>query len=366
MVRKSNILVALDVSPLKNANRFRGIGFYTKNLAENLQELIEKNRQYSNFKIKLIDKQPSHSAAQQFSLFHYPYFDIFFPTLPQKTKPIVVTVHDLTPLVFPKHYPPGIKGRFNWAKQKKRLQKADAIITDSQNSKKDIVRLVGYLPEKVFVIYLGVAKGFKKIKNEKEKLKIRQKYCLPEKFVFYVGDVNWNKNVPGLVRACQKIKVPLVIAGKQATSQNYDQAHQENQDLVWLQKEAKADANIHLLGFVESKDLPALYNLASLYCQPSFYEGFGMPVVEAMACGTPVISANTGSLPEIGERAVLYFDPRQEGSLFQAIEAVVNDGELADKLSKRGLVQAKKFSWQKCARETLGAYQKVLNIKEQE
>ena len=236
---------------------------------------------------------------------------------------------------------------------------ADVIITDSQNSKRDIVRLVNYPPERVFVIHLGVGKSFKKIKNEKIKLKVKNKYCLPEKFVFFVGDVNWNKNVPGLVKACQKVDIPLVLAGKQAVSQDYDQAHHENQDLVWLQKEARKDANIHLLGFVEDEDLPVLYNLASVYCQPSFYEGFGMPVVEAMACGTPVILANTGSLPEIGRKAVLYFDPRQEGSLFQAIEAVINDKELVGKLSKRGLVQAKKFSWRKCARETLEVYQSI-------
>ncbi|MDD5074134.1 MAG: glycosyltransferase family 1 protein, partial [Candidatus Shapirobacteria bacterium] len=235
-----------------------------------------------------------------------------------------------------------------------------AIITDSQNSKEDIVRLVGYSPEKVFVVYLGVGKSFKKIKNEKVKLKVKNKYCLPERFVFYVGDVNWNKNIPGLVKACHKASFPLVIAGKQAVSQNYDRNHSENQDLVWLQKEAKADANIHLLGYVSDEDLPVLYNLASLYCQPSFYEGFGMPLVEAMACGTPVVSANTGSLPEIGQNAVLYFDPYQKGSLTQALEAVLEDSDFADKLSKRGLAQAKKFSWQKCAKDTLRVYRRFL------
>lgn len=363
MIQKDKIFVALDISPLKNANRFRGVGFYTKNLTENLKKVIGKNKQFSHFQIKLINKQFNNSTIEQLSLIHYPYFDIFFSTLPKKRKPTVVTVHDLIPLVFPEHYPPGIRGRLNWAKQKKGLQRVDAIITDSQNSKKDIVRLVGYLPEKIFVIYLGVGKNFKKISNEKAKLAVKKKFCLPEKFVFYVGDVNWNKNVPGLVGACQKAGVPLVIAGKQAVSQNYNRAHPENQDLVWLQKEAKKDPNIRLLGFVEDKDLPVLYNLASLYCQPSFYEGFGMPVVEAMACGTPVVLAKTGSLPEIGQDAVLYFDPYKESSLVQALEAVLENKDLASKLSTRGQGQAKKFSWQKCAKETLRKYQEVFNSK---
>ncbi|KUK84178.1 MAG: hypothetical protein XD98_0131 [Microgenomates bacterium 39_6] len=358
MVQKNKTLVAIDISPLKNANRFRGVGFYTKNLTESLQELIKKNKKYSDFRVKLVEDWDLKIG--NFDIVHYPYFDIFFPTLPPKRKPTVVTVHDLTPLVFPEHYPAGIKGKINWQRQKRRLQKVEAIITDSQNSKKDIVRLVGYLPEKIFVIYLGVGERFRKITSKETRSAIKNKYCLPKEFVFYVGDVNWNKNVPGLVRACQKIGFPLVIAGKQAVSQNYDQAHPENQDLVWLQKEAQKDPNIHLLGFVEDEDLPVLYNLASVYCQPSFYEGFGMPVVEAMACGAPIVAAKTGSLPEIGQDAVLYFNPQQENSLAKALKAIIENKDLAQKLSKRGLAQAKKFSWSKCAEETLAVYDRLL------
>ncbi len=358
------VCVAIDISPLKNSHRFRGIGFYTKNLTEGLLATIKEDRKYADFKIKMIDEPFDHSNNQSPSLVHYPQFDIFFPTLPRKTRPTIVTVHDLTPLVFPSHYPSGVRGRINWLGQKKKLQKVEAIITDSQNSKKDIARLVNYKPEKIFVVYLGVGESFKKIKNEKIKEVIRQKYCLPRKFVFYVGDVNWNKNIPNLVKACQQVNLPLVIAGKQAISQNYDRNHPENQDLVWLQKMAKNEAEIHLLGYVPDEDLPILYNLASIYCQPSFYEGFGLPLVEAMACGTPVVSANTGSLPEVGEEAVLYFNPYQKNSLFRAIETVIGDKELANKLSARGLLQARKFSWKKCAKETLGVYQNVLSSLE--
>ncbi|MGI6278837.1 MAG: glycosyltransferase family 4 protein [Patescibacteria group bacterium] len=355
--KKKKYSIAIDVSPLKNANRFRGVGFYTKNLTENLQELVKKTKKYSQFKITLIGNWKLEIG--NFDIIHYPFFDIFFPTLPRKTKPTVVTVHDLTPLVFPQHYPPGIRGKINWKRQKKRLQNAEAIITDSQNSKQDIVRLTGYPAQRIFVIYLGVGESFRKITGNKIKSAIKDKYCLPEKFIFYVGDVNWNKNVPGLVRACQKIKTPLVIAGKQAVSQDYDRAHPENKDLTWLQKEAKKDSDIHLLGFVEDEDLPVLYNLAAVYCQPSFYEGFGMTVVEAMACGTPVVTAKTGSLPEIGQEAVLYFNPQQENSLAKALKTVIENKDLAQKLSKKVLNQAKKFSWQKCAKETMKVYQSL-------
>lgn len=360
MNNKKRLSVAIDISPLKNTNRFRGVGFYTKNLTENLERAAKEKKKYSNFKIKLIDKPFSHTTIQPFSLVHYPYFDIFFPTLPKKTGPTVVTVHDLTPLVFPKHYPAGIKGKINWAKQKKRLQQVEAIITDSQNSKEDIVRLVGYPAEQVFVVHLGVGKNFRKIKSGKAKLAIRKKYCLPERFIFYVGDVNWNKNIPGLVKACRRAGVPLVIAGKQAISQDYDRTHPENQDLVWLQKEAQKDSNVRLLGFVADEDLPVLYNLATVYCQPSFYEGFGMPVVEAMACGCPVVSSDQGSLPEVGGKAVLYCSPYQEESIAQAIEKVISNPKLGQELSKKSQDQARQFSWLKCAQKTLDAYQALL------
>ncbi|MBP8591490.1 glycosyltransferase family 4 protein [Candidatus Shapirobacteria bacterium] len=354
--------IGIDISPLKDANRFRGVGFYTRNLLQALKKETENNPKYSQFKINLIDRQFNNSTIKQFSLIHYPYFDIFFPTLPEKKNtPLVVTVHDLTPLVFPEYYPTGIRGKINWLRQKRKLKRVEAIITDSQNSKKDIIHFVGYPAEKVFVIYLGGGEKFKKIKAESLK-KVREKYRLPEKFALYVGDVNWNKNVPGLVKACEKIGVPLAIVGKQAVSKNYDQNHPENQDLAWLQKKAQKLSSIFLLGFVEEKDLAPLYNLATVYCQPSFYEGFGMPVVEAMACGCPVVCSNQGSLPEIGGEAVVYFNPYQKGSLEKVLKKVWEDKVLRKKLSQKSLNQAKKFSWQKCARETLNVYQEIIKL----
>jgi glycosyltransferase involved in cell wall biosynthesis len=269
---------------------------------------------------------------------------------------VIVTVHDLIPLKFPCHYPAGIRGQWRWRGQKRRLQKVDGILTVSNTSRKDIAQLVCYPQEKIKTTYLAASSEFKVIANRQEKKRIAQKYSLPQNFVLYVGDVNWNKNVPGLVRACQKLALPLVIVGKQAVARNYDQTHPENQDLVWLQQEAKKDKNIQLLGFIDSQDLPIIYNLASVYCQPSFYEGFGLPVVEAMACGCPVVSSNQGSLPEVGGQAVIYGNPYQKGSLAQAINKVTNNPQLAKKLSLAGPKQAAKFSWQKCAQETLKFY----------
>jgi len=357
------IKIGIDISPLKNANRFRGVGFYTKNLVEALQKLIKEDKKYSSFQIELIEQQYSNSniTIQQFSLIHYPYFNPFFSTLPKYEKvPVVVTVHDLTPLKFSKHYPPGIKGKLRWFGQKNRLRKVRAIITDSQNSKKDIIKIVGYPENQIHVVYLAPDSNFKVIKSTTILCSIVVKYELPKKFVLYVGDVNWNKNVPGLVKACGKIGIPLVIVGKQAVSKDFDQNHPENQDLVWLQKEAQNNPHIHLLGFVDDKDLPVIYNLATVYCQPSFHEGFGLPVLEAAQCGCPVVCSNQGSLPEVGEEVVAYFNPWQERDLEKTLKKVWGSEALRKKLSQKGLAQAKKFSWQKTAKNTVKVYQAVL------
>ena len=360
------IKIAIDVSPLKDANRFRGVGSYTKNLVDALQRLVEEDKKYSNWQISLIENcKPASPAGglkiENFSVVHYPYFNPFFLTLPKRGNvPIVVTVHDLMPLKFPEHCPPGIKGKLRWFAQKNRLKKIDAIITDSQNSKKDIVEIIDYPENQIHVIHLAPALNFEVIKSSSILQSIEVKYGLPKEFVLYVGDVNWNKNVPGLVKACEKIDIPLVIVGKQAVSKDYNMAHIENRDLVWLQNKYKRrKKKLFLLGFVPTKDLVAIYNLATVYCQPSFYEGFGLPVLEAMACGCPVVSSNRGSLPEICGKAALMFNPQRKGKIGDALQKIIENKKLAVDLSKRGLIQAKKFSWRKTAQETLNIYDKL-------
>jgi len=356
--------VAIDISPLKSGHRFRGIGFYTKNLVDALQGLV-KNKKYARWRINLIENR--EEKIESFDLVHYPYFDPFFPTLPRRGRiPLVVTIHDLIPLKFPHYYPPGIRGKIRWLGQKNRLKKVDAIITDSQNSKKDIVKIIGYPEEKIYVVYLAPALSLKGLKNNnlrrlaKLKLRIKQKYHLPKTFVLYVGDVNWNKNVPGLVKTCEKVGVPLVIVGKQAVSKSFNRAHIENRDLVWLQKRAKRSKSLFLLGFVPTEELIAIYSLATVYCQPSFYEGFGLPVLEAMACDTPVVCSNQGSLPEVGGTAAVYFDPYQEKEMEEKLTKVLNDKSLRDRLIRAGKRQVKKFSWRKTAQQTMGVYEKAL------
>lgn len=350
--------VAIDVSPLKSAHKFRGVGFYTKRLIQALR-LIK----VPDFSVRLIEQGEIPKDAD---LIHYPYFDLFFLSLPiRKPKPTVVTIHDVIPLIFPEHYPKGIRGWLKLQIQKFSLKRVSAVITDSKNSKGDIVRYLDFPKERIFVVPLAPGDEFKPIT-------IKQKYNLPERFVLYVGDINWNKNIPGLVQACEKVKIPLVIVGKQAKSRDYDKTHPENQDLVWLQSaisnraagkafgDARQQSAIIPTGFVPTKDLVAIYNLASVYCQPSFYEGFCLPVLEAMACGTPVVCSKVSSLPEVVDDVAIFVDPNDYNSIAEGIKKVIENKKLSETLRKRGLLQARKFSWQKTARETIRVYAKVI------
>ncbi|MBU3956778.1 glycosyltransferase family 4 protein [Patescibacteria group bacterium] len=346
--------VAIDISPLKSAHQFRGIGAYTKNLVKALQSFKR-----ADFELVLVEEG---EIPQDCDLIHYSYFDLFFMTLPlMRKKKTVVTIHDTTPLVFPEHYPPGIKGKLKFRAQKLALRTASGVITDSKNSKKDITKYLDYSKEKIHVVYLAAADIFKPITSHQSLVTVKQKYHLPSKFVLYVGDVNYNKNIRGLVKACEKAKIPLVIVGKQAVERKIDRSHPENRDLVWLQDYCKS--SIILTGFVPDKDLVVLYNLATVYCQPSFYEGFGLPVLEAMACGTPVVTSKKASLPEIAGKAAVFVDPYDINDIANGLTVVIEDEDLREDLIEKGLKQAKKFSWEKVANETYKVYQEIITKK---
>ena len=345
------INVAIDISPLSTASKFRGVGMYIKRLVEALQH-------QENLKILTFEGKKVPTEAD---LVHYPYFSPFSLTLPFfLNKKFVVTIHDLIPLVFPRAYPLGIKGSLKFTIQKKLLKKAKMIITDSQSSSDDIAKFTSYPKEKITVIYLAADSELKRISDEKFLDTIRKKFNLPEKFVLYVGDVNYNKNLPSLVKACRLVKTPLVIVGKQALSTDFDPSHIENRSLVELNDLIKQQNDVIRTGFITDEEKAGLYSLASVYCQPSLYEGFGLPVLEAMAYGCPVVASRTSSLPEIGGKAAFYIDPYSIDAISRGVETVLKDDALRVKLIKAGLIQAKKFSWEKTARETMKTYEKVL------
>jgi glycosyltransferase involved in cell wall biosynthesis len=348
--------IAIDVSPLESGHKVRGVGFYLEHLKKGLLQYFPDN-EYLFFKQK-------GELTGNVDLVHYPYFEPFFRTLPLLKQKRVITVHDLTPLVFPKHFPVGLKGSLAWQIQKLSLQRSERIITDSNSSKNDIVRLAGIKEDKVDVVYLAAGEEFRRV--EKKELNIeslRKKYDIPEQFVLYVGDVTWNKNLPRLIKAIKEINLTLVMVGKSLAEENFVRHNPWNKDLVEVNKLAENDKRIISLGFVPTDDLVGLYNCATVFVMPSLYEGFGLPVLEAMQCGIPVVTTKAGSLPEVAGEAAYYVDEYDINSIANGIGEVFFSKELQDKLSAKGLKQAKKFSWKKTAEETVRVYEKVLGIK---
>lgn len=340
--------IALDTSPLKNNNRFRGVGSYTRSLAAALKEFGPENKYF-------LTSVPPENV----DLIHYPFFTPFFATLPwHHPCPFVVTIHDLIPLRYPQHFPPGFRGRLKFFYQRAAARRAAAVITDSQASRTDLINFLGLSPSRVFPIYLAPEKHFRPLEDKKFLKSVSSKYSLPPRFVLYVGDVNYNKNVLGLARACASLRAHLVIVGKQAAAGDFDRRHPENRFLITLLDEFGSNPLVHRLGFVPDDDLVAVYNLAAVYCQPSFWEGFCLPVLEAMACGTPVVAAETPCLREVAGQAAVFAPPSPEGLAKKLKQILASSGVAA--LTRAGLERVKSFSWQKTALETLKVYEQCL------
>lgn len=349
--------IAIDTSPIideNSAHSVRGAGFYIRNLKDSLLKYVPDN-EYTFFRKR-------NENIKKADVIHYPYFDPFFLTLPFKNSyKTVVTVHDLTPLVFPSDFPPGIKGNIKWKIQKMLLQKIDVIITDSHTSKKDIMKIGGIRENKIQVVYLAASEEYKKvIKSDTSTRFMKKKYNIPDKFLLYVGDVTPNKNLPRLMEALYGINVPLVMVGKALVS-GYDKSHSWNRDLLLVNDQIARNTRIIRLGFMPNKDLLELYNRASALIMPSLYEGFGLPILEAMQCGCPVITTRGGSLPEVAGSAAYYVDPFDIQDIAKGILYVVESPRIQKELSLKGLEQAKKFSWRKTALETNNVYRKIYN-----
>lgn len=343
--------IAIDVSPLHSGHKIRGTGFYLTHLKDALLEYFPKNIYHFFTTLAEIPK-----AAE---IVHFPYFEPFFLTLPLwKRKKTIVTIHDLTPLVFPKDFPPGKKGIIKWQIQKRIIASVDAIITDSVSSKKDIEKFCTIPSEKISVVYLAAGQQYQVV-SQKMMDDVRKKYNLPQKFVLYVGDATANKNLPRLITAVTQSGLPMIMIGKTLSEDHIDHTNAWNSSLIEAKKLIEKNSAITTLGFVSNDDLVALYNCATVFVMPSLYEGFGLPILEAMACGCPVITSKEGSLPEIAGDAAYYVDAYSIESIAKGIVAVFHDEKMQKELTEKGLAQAKKFTWKNTAEKTMQVYEKV-------
>ena len=274
--------------------------------------------------------------------------------------PLVVTVHDLTTVTVP-DYRRGMKTKLYNALVTASAQGADHIITDSFASKLDIVEQFGVDEQGVTAVYLAAEERFKPAQGEDSLLEMAtlRKYDLPEFYILYLGGYALHKNVMTLLHAYSYVAksqgddFPLVLAGKKPepspTVPDYD---------AYIEKLGLTN-QIHWIGFVDEREKPLLYRSAELFVFPSRHEGFGLPPLEAMACGTPVITTDADSLPEVVGDAAYTINPDNFREMGGSMIALLTEPETADELRQRGLKQAAKFSWEKTATETLMVYMRV-------
>ncbi len=336
-----SIKVGLDISQIAHSG---GVATYTQNLAEqlSLDKELEKVFFYSSL------RKPYKGKLKNVKSFRLPptLFEVLFNKIrstgiekfigpvdvfhssdwvqpPSKAKK-VTTYHDVVPLKYPEWSHPKVV-----AVHRRRLQlveqEVDMVIAVSESTKKDLIEFSKIPKEKITVVYEGVGEHFKPA-SEKAVREFRSKYDLPEKFVLAIGGVGERRNHKRVKEAAKDYN--LVITGE----------------------------TIPLVG---SEEMPLLYSAATVLLYPSFYEGFGLPILEAMGCGTPVITSNVSSMPEVGGDAALFVDPESAEDISQALSDVMEDKDLREQLIKKGLTQSKKFSWEKCAKETIEVYKKL-------
>ena len=351
-----------------------GVGTYIENLLTIFDKSNEDILVYSlinssdneilncNFKVKTIKTNyytPIYSLREQVilpyyckklkpDLVHYPSFNssLYSPI------PFVVTIHDLIYYLYPDACPNKLGYLYAKTMLKYVARKSKLVIAVSFSSKKDIVKYLKIPEEKVCVIYHGISKKYHPIKNPENFLK---KYNLPVNYILYIGNHEPRKNIIGLIKAYSISKFKndyfLVIGGKK------DPRRKKTYEVV---KELSLEDKVIFTDYIVEEDLPAIYSAAKLFVFPSFYEGFGLPPLEAMACGTPVICSNATSLPESVGDAAITVEPGDNNGLAKAIDKVLSIQVLREELIRKGIERAKKFSWENTAKRTIEVYKIAL------
>ncbi|MFH1233600.1 MAG: glycosyltransferase family 1 protein [Patescibacteria group bacterium] len=388
------MLIGIDIRTLMDA-RYSGVSEYTFNLIKEILKLDNHNEyrlfynsfnncpnipEFSAKNVKLVKYNYPNKILNYlfFKFFNYPKIDkdlgvdvffmphINFIGLSDKGKKII-TVHDLSFLRNPEFF--SLRKNFwhNMVDVSSLLKKFNQIIAVSENTKRDIIELCGIDPEKIKVIYSGISQGHRVIENpnliEIKKLnEVKQKYNLPDKFILYLGTIEPRKNIKGIIKAYNQLRIfdkqenrelqdiKLIIVGGKGW---------KNKDIYKEQEKSEYKDDIKFLGYIDSEDKVYLYNLASAFVYPSFYEGFGFPLLEAMACGTPVVASYSSSLPEVIGNAGLLVNPYDIADIANGLKQILSNKDLRDKLIKKGLEQANKFKWNKSATEYLKIFKEI-------
>lgn len=281
--------------------------------------------------------------------------DFTLPPVLPGTKTLL-TVHDLSFVRVPDSASPPLKAYLDVVVPRS-AQRADHILADSQATRNDLIELYGIAPEKITVLLSGVDARFQPVTDAAARAAVREKYDLGERpYIFTIGTVQPRKNYARLMQALARLRaggqdVTLVIAGGKGWLED---------PIYAAMDELKLRGHVYFIGFANDADLPALYSEARALAFPSLYEGFGLPILEAMACGTPVATANVSSMPEAAGDAALLIDPHDVDALTDALDRLLRDESLRTDLIARGHAQAARFTWKRAAQELIAVYDWLL------
>ncbi|MBI4314139.1 MAG: glycosyltransferase family 4 protein [Candidatus Omnitrophica bacterium] len=379
--------IGIDCRALQNTSRTMGIGTYSRNLIRALQAndgshhwipfgfdrrpclpagrpaspggldpLFEQWIDRDGFRVTHAQSLRSGLQHRKIDLCHLLEFGPPFATAGRT----IATAYDLIPLIFQKiymrwRYP---RARWNIERHYRFLGQVRHIVATSEYTRMDLVRILRIPEEKITVIYPGLHPVFRPSEDRRGIDAVLARHEIRRPFVLYVGSCDWRKNITGLLSAFARFRrdgfknFQLVLAGAQAQ--------------FWkgkLSQQAASlgiDGALRLTGFVSEEDLVALYNAASMLVYPSFYEGFGFPPLEAMACGTPVVTSNNSSLKEVAADGAALVDPSDTRAIVEAMRRIVLDASFSQALIQRGMAQARRFCWHGTARQTLHLYESII------
>lgn len=270
----------------------------------------------------------------------------------------VVTVHDLGYHFFPQAHTRSARRYLEWS-TRRNARLATLVIADSQATRRDIASVYGTPAEKIRVVYPGRNEAIRRVEDAERIAGVRRKFGLPEEYLLYLGTLQPRKNLVRLIEAYVRVRgrwegaspcPALVLAGKPGWM---------SEDILTAPRRLDAEGAVIFPGYIPAEDVPALLSGARAFLFPSLYEGFGFPVLEAMACGTPVLCSNSSSLPEVAGEAALFVDPMDVEDIAAGIQRILTDAPMRVALVERGLRQVERFSWARAARETLAVLEEA-------
>ena len=386
--------ICIDARCLMEKKR-TGVGEYAFSLLQSLLEIDKDNRyvlflnswskktsdfswlkKYPQIKLKKLFF-PNKFLNFLFWYFHWPKIDklvggadvvfmpnIIFSSVSQKAK-VVLTMHDLSFEQYPEYFSQKRRWWHIFVNPRRICQRADKIIAVSHSTANDLKKTYQIEAKKIETIYSACSDKFRVIsRNDIQLLKTKEKYKLPYKFILYLGTIEPRKNIISLIKAFNQLQFSAKKKGESTISQfNLVIAGASgwlNKEIYQVIEKSPFKSKIKVINFVEDEDKPYLYNLASLFVYPSFFEGFGFPPLEAMQCGVPVIVSNNSSLPEVVGKSGFLIESNKPDEIREAIKKVLMNKELQQIMIKEGLNRAEKFKWEKTATQTLKIFQDLV------